>query len=466
MRTMSSVMRTPVHRVALALAALAATAAAAAQQTPPSERTTTWPDGSLKERWFADEREQKHGVHEQWTEAGVRVLRTVYVHGRRTGEHREWRTDGTPIRVETWLNDVLHGTAQTFHADGRVASSGMYRQGRRAGKWTDSDAAGERERIGEYRDGVLHGARRVLVHGKVASRQAWKHGELVVLDGIEPFPVPHERLLAGLRAILATPVPAPAADAKAPLRHAALSRLRAYRHLCGVPEAELELVDAWNDLCDSAAEVCRQNGKIDHHPPRPPGFDEARYRQGTEGASHSNLAVGGSLADSVDNYMDDSDPSNIERVGHRRWCLNPVLKKTGFGTDEQYHAMWSMDSSGSMPKGLDGVYYPPRGHVPVDMIGAQHAFSIATQRGGAHDPADLRATIRPLDDDWLPGEALADDVMHVAGGGFGTGACIVFRKKGLVVEAGRRYLVEVSTDGGKTLAHRYVVAFCEAAARS
>lgn len=90
----------------------------------PAERVTTWPDGTLKERWFADEKEQKHGIHEQWTEAGVRTVRTVYVHGRRTGEHREWRPDSTPICIETWLNDVLHGTAQTFHPSGRVASSG------------------------------------------------------------------------------------------------------------------------------------------------------------------------------------------------------------------------------------------------------------------------------------------------------------------------------------------------------
>jgi hypothetical protein len=52
-------------------------------------------------------------------------------------------------------------------------------------------------------------------------------------------------------------------------------------------------------------------------------MDDKRYQQGVEGAGHSNLAVSGAVVDSVDNYMDDSDPGNVGRLGHRRWCLNP-----------------------------------------------------------------------------------------------------------------------------------------------
>ncbi|HEX5052638.1 MAG TPA: hypothetical protein VFZ65_12755, partial [Planctomycetota bacterium] len=82
-------------------------------------------------------------------------------------------------------------------------------------------------------------------------------------------------------------------------------------------------------------------------------------------------------------------------------------------------------------------------------------------RGGAPKADGLCASIRPLDLDYLPGEPLELDALHVAAGGFGTGARIVFRAKGLRVAVGSRYLVEVSTDGDKTFDHRYVVEFCE-----
>jgi hypothetical protein len=268
-------------------------------------------------------------------------------------------------------------------------------------------------------------------------------------------------VLAELRAILTTATVADPDDPKAAERQRALLRLRAYRHLCGLRHDDMELRPEWNELCDAAAETCRGNGELDHHPPRPPGMDDARYQQGALGASRSNLAITGSPADSVDSYMDDSDPSNIDRIGHRRWCLNPMMKRTAFGCADQFQAMWSMDESGKGTKGLAAVCYPPPGWVPVDLFSADRAFSIGLLRGGAPGASDLRATIRPLDADFVPGEPLELNAQHVAAGGFGTGACIVFRAAKMIAEPGRSYLVAVSTDGGKTDEHRYVVAFCE-----
>jgi hypothetical protein len=141
-------------------------------------------------------------------------------------------------------------------------------------------------------------------------------GRLVDLDGIVPFPVAREALEAELAEARVVPASVEG-DPRSGDRMFALARLRTYRALCGLHWRHIELNPAWNDLCDAAGEVCAAHGKLDHTPPIPPGFDEARYRQGYEGASHSNLASGG-LRGSVDMYMDDSDPSNIDRVGHRR----------------------------------------------------------------------------------------------------------------------------------------------------
>lgn len=449
-----------VVRTAARLFAFAAFALAAAGQDPV-EHTTTWPDGTLQERYSLDAEGRRHGTHETWAANGTRTLLETLTHGIRNGAYREWTADGRQVAALNYRNDLLHGLCRTFHDNGELATSGNYDAGTRTGRWTETDAAGERTKIAEYKDGLLHGSVRILQKTRVLTRQVWKNGELVTLDGLAPFPIARDALLAELRAILATAVLADPKDPKSDLRQAALLRLRAYRQLCGVPQTEMQLNPAWNELCDAAAEVCRRNGDIDHHPPQPPGLDDQRYQQGCEGARNSNLAVGGSLVDSVDSYMDDSDPGNIARIGHRRWCLNPLMKRVGFGTDENFHAMWSMDQSGKANRKLDAVQYPPPGWVPVDMFEAQRAFSIAGARGGTPKQDELRCAIRPLDDDWLPGDALELDALHVAAPGYGTGTCIVFRARGLDVRAGRRYLVEVSTDGGKTQDYRYVVAFCE-----
>ena len=76
-------------------------------------------------------------------------------------------------------------------------------------------------------------------------------------------------------------------------------------------------------------------------------------------------------------------------------------------------------------------------------------------------------TIRNLDDDYVPvGQPLELDHCALAGDGFGAGTVIVFRSVNLEVAPGRRYFVEVSIDGGKTIAHRHVHEFCAAVAGS
>lgn len=430
----------------------------------PLERTETWDNGNLKVRFFVDEAGKQHGTYEEWAESGTRIRLSKYVRGVQEGPHAEWSADGQRLLTCTYRGGELHGFAETFHPNGEVATSGRYAAGKRTGKWVERDAAGDRERLAEYRDGKLHGTLRIKQKGKTLTKQMWRDGDLVELDDLRPFPVPREQLLQETRTILATPMGKATDDAKAGLRHEALLRLRAYRNLCGLAQADMVLVHEWNDLCDAAAEVCRANGDIGHEPPRPPGFDEARYQQGAIGAKSSNLSRAPTLPMSVDDYMDDSDPRNIEHVGHRRWCLNPAMRRVGFGTADDFHAMWAFDASGNTPKGMTAIYYPPAGFVPVDMFASHHAFSIILLRGSAPKTQLLGASVRKLDDDYLPeGDPLPVDNCHVAEGGPDTGPCIIFRAPSIEVAPGRRYLVEVSLDGGKTQAHRYVVEFTEAA---
>lgn len=447
----------------IALVGAAASAQEPAPQEDPTLRVERYSSGATMLRYHVDEEGKPHGVFEAFVESGARTLLASFDHGQRHGIWKEWRADGRRIRSLTYLHDILHGECEEFHPNGERKSIGQYREGRRHGKWIETDAEGRRKKIAEYRDGLLDGSVRITLGEKVLTRQEWKRGLLVRLDDIEPFPVAKDVLRKDLGAILEA---APAIDPRDPLsaeRQSALRRLSAYRRLCGLSFAGMTLDPDWNARCDAAAEICRRIGRLDHSPPKPDGMDEDRYRLGADGASHSNLAIAGSLAGSVDSYMNDSDPSNIDRIGHRRWCLNPAMRKTGFGSDGRFHAMWSMDASGSAPKGMDAVLYPPRGYTPVDLFSADRAFSIAILRGGAPKADELRVFVRPLDSDYLPaGPALPLDHCAVAGPGYGSLACIVFRARGILVAPGSRYLVEVSQDAGKTLSFRYVVEFCEA----
>lgn len=403
-------------------------------------------------------------VETRYDDGTIHERYTLDAAGRKSGAYEEYRPDGSLLRRRTYVADVLNGRAEDLDADGKtVLSSGSYRGGEQDGAWVFFSPETARRKKVQFEHGIVDGTVTIQVENKTISRQKWKDGELQELDGLKPFPVAAAAVRARLAAVLAEPEePVDAgADPLAALRAAGLRRLMAYRDLCGLPYQTMRLVPEWNALCDAAAHVCRLNGKISHTPPRPPDVDDELYRRAQEGASHSNLSAGTDLPGSIDGYMNDSDPSNIDRIGHRRWCLNPLLEKTGLGLDSEFSAMWSMDESGRGVRGMEAVLYPPVGWCPVDFFSPSRAFSISLLRGGIPKKEDLRASVRPFDADWVPGEPLELDHLAMAEGDFGHSPCIVFRPVGLIVRSGASYLVEVSTDGGRSNDFRYVVAFCE-----
>ena len=102
--------------------------------------------------------------------------------------------------------------------------------------------------------------------------------------------------------------------------------------------------------------------------------------------------MGKDLPGSVDSYMDDSDPGNIARLGHRRWCLLPELRRTGFGSAGKWSAMWTADHSAPAVKGLKTVKYPPAGFIPADFFDGGHAWSIAFVTGPWSARVDARVS--------------------------------------------------------------------------
>src|SRR5439155_5019923 len=138
----------------------------------------------------------------------------------------------------------------------------------------------------------------------------------------------------------------PSRNHRADVQTAYIHRLMQHRYICNVPYEGLHADDKLVELAEHAALICEKIGHLSHNPEKPPGMDDAEYALCKKGAGSSNLFSG--VTDPVrcvDGWMDDSDRSNIDRVGHRRWCLNPKMLKTGFGRAGNYAAMHSFDSS-------------------------------------------------------------------------------------------------------------------------
>ncbi len=236
---------------------------------------------------------------------------------------------------------------------------------------------------------------------------------------------------------------------------AALKRLEQYRFLSDVP-IDIEINPDYAVECAAAVKLLELVGHLDHTPPKPPGCPDNLYKVGYQGTSHSNLHQGqSSAATAVDGFMFDSDPSNIDRVGHRRWCLNAAMKQTAFGSSPAgFVAMYSLDN-GRTPLPQDAVLYPARGWYPASYMreGAAWSAHLGPQFGRPV-PGDVKVIVTPVDANMKKGKPVDIDYLHVDMQGFGYGvACVIFKPRASTA-AGSRYWVELQglkePNGGDT----------------
>lgn len=425
----------------LALAPSAAIEGLRAQESKPQDplqREERWPSGAIKARWRVDEAGRKSGGLLAWHENGQLQERAWYV------------------------ADVLDGLHERYWPSGKVQISEVLKGGLPEGRTSERSEDGTHEVRSPFVKGKLHGRVDVLDKGKVTGTQDWKDGVLVNLDGFTAHPKSLEAIKQGLATIYGKDDPTGLQLADTP--ESALGVLKAYRFLCDVPWSDLELDPQMNAHAAAAANLCKRIGHLDHKPPNP-GMPEAEYRFAFTGTSSSNLAAGTNLPGSVHSYMDDSDPSNIDRVGHRRWCLNPGMRKTGFGKDGTFSAMWSFDESRTRAPDYEFVCYPPRGFTPVRYFGAGHAFSVHLNptKFRAPDITTIDITVTPLDERYLrAGAPLQLENERGLASGAGIPYCVIFRPRGLAVEPGKRYLVELRLNKEKATRQslHWLVEFC------
>lgn len=208
--------------------------------------------------------------------------------------------------------------------------------------------------------------------------------------------------------------------------NSAIKMLNQIRYIAGI-SYNVTLDDEAIAKTQAASLVNKVNDELTHYPAKPSNMEESLYELGAAGAGSSNIAYGFSTINSslIHGYMNDGDSSNIDRVGHRRWILNPEMSATGFGYCYNYSAMYAFDTNNTNCKEY-GVAWPAQ-TMPTDYFGADYPWSISM---GYHvDIGSVEVKLVRLSDNktWKFGSSKADGYFNVNNGGYGQKGCIIFR---------------------------------------
>lgn len=157
---------------------------------------------------------------------------------------------------------------------------------------------------------------------------------------------------------------------------ATLQRVNWFRAMAGLPAA-VRLSEANSAKAQQAALMMSVAGQLSHSPS--PSW---RYYtpEGAEAAGSSNLALGSTGSEAIDQYMRDWGENNAA-VGHRRWLFYPNTRTIGTGDVAagsldgaslwSANALWVFDVDFAAPRPQvrdDFVAWPTRGFVPYTTV--------------------------------------------------------------------------------------------------
>ena len=233
-----------------------------------------------------------------------------------------------------------------------------------------------------------------------------------------------------------------------------LKMLRYCRYVAGLPYG-VGLYAKYVSYAQHASVLDAAWGRLDHTPARPVGMSLSFYQLGYKGTSSSNLAAGfPDLESTVLAYMSDSDTTNIDRVGHRRWILSPLMARTGMGYANGFSATYAFDRSGSTP-GWKLIRWPCAGWFPLPLMGGSTtAWSVSLNPAKYRlAPQQITVRLRRLSDGgvWTFDSGDTDRVgayLAVNTDSYGYAPCIIFRPEPGSISYRRGAQYEVTIRGG------------------
>ncbi|MDO4551493.1 MAG: hypothetical protein Q4C96_09630 [Planctomycetia bacterium] len=235
-----------------------------------------------------------------------------------------------------------------------------------------------------------------------------------------------------------------------------LRLLMAYRAVVGVPYEDMTLNRQQMAHAVAGSRLLHHVGKLTHTPDRPANYPQNLFDFGRIGTESSNIhwgTTGSGIVGSVRGYMNDSDPSNISRVGHRRWCINPGMSTTGFGEFGEYSAMWSFDRSRDLSDyDFDFIAFPARGLTPINMIESDWAWNVSLNNKKyklSASPENVKvhlspAKFNPKTAKFVKGNrTLPVDSLNVSQDNIGLQPCVIFRPTGIKLQPGMAFHVKI-----------------------
>jgi hypothetical protein len=353
---------------------------------------------------------------------------------------KEVRADGVVVETELDAKGVRHGKYIETNADGKVLLRGKYKDGERDGTWTHYLPNGHTIESEEFRRDKRNGKRICNYdNGNPLSIITYAEGEIAA-----PFPVfdTHKQPLRMLRyprrpsqvsAILkkwwpdkpiapvfaqppvTKPPYAPGRMEALPLKQT-LQMVQAYRALSGAAADDLVFDDGFNRDAQHGAVLLFRLGQLTHDPTRPNDMDQAFFDIGYQGCHTSNICSGQAVLDQcIQCWMDDSDPGNINQLGHRRWILSPPLQRLGFGYAEGYALLHVVGGAGGRMQPWDLIAFPGEGAYPANFLKPHLAWSVLLSPEVYHkqNGTKVGVAIFPLDDRFQAGEPLPCNIINV-----------------------------------------------------
>lgn len=232
-----------------------------------------------------------------------------------------------------------------------------------------------------------------------------------------------------------------------------ITMLNYVRYAANLPLVQLH--SAMNEDAQHGAVVNAANDRLSHYPKRPSGMDTDFYEWGSYATSHSNLAYSYGYPDksalqlAVLMFMDDDDAGNNDRVGHRRWLLNPHMANIGFGyakagSGSNYVAAevfgcYSGEYITRSDVDYEYIAWPASGNFPSNLFGKAIPWSVSLNPAIYETPSvrDVQVTLTRQSD----GRQWQMDVhsgshtspsgpyLVVDTGGYGISNCIIFHPK-------------------------------------
>ena len=204
----------------------------------------------------------------------------------------------------------------------------------------------------------------------------------------------------------------------------ALKYLNSLRFAAGL-SYNVGTTDEYNKLAQDASLLCQINNLLAHEgQPKPKNMDKKLYDSAAKGCRTSNLANGcHNLNSSIQCWVSDEDEGNFDRMGHRRWVLNPTMKNTGLGLVKKFSGMYSFDSK-SQENYVKNVAWPCQ-HMPIEFFGDNYPWTLSTDEN-----LDKKVTVTITNKKTkavTKFDSYKNNKFLVNNDGYGQKGCVIFR---------------------------------------